>query len=303
MKASVIICTYSLERLQDTVEAIDSILAQTYPQLEVIVSVDHNEELLQVLKQKFPEGVSFAFNNTIRGLSETRNVGVKKATGEVIAFIDDDAVADRRWLETLVLNYTDSDVLSVGGKLVPLWEKNRPSWFPEELDWIVGCTYKGHPQEKREVRNLIGCNMSFRKEVFDHIGYFRPTIGRLGKIPLAGEETEYCIRLLAAFPQGKILFDPEAIVYHKVDKQRESLKYVLKRSYGEGVSKSIINKTADKGKILNTENTYLKHLLLKSIPQYLGKSFLLKNPAQNTLRALIISMAIIATGVGYLQQK
>jgi len=303
MKVSVIICTYSLERLNDTVDAVDSILKQTYTDLEVIISVDHNEKLLQVLKERFPEEVLFAFNNNVKGLSDTRNAGVKKATGDIIAFIDDDAKADKRWAEVLVSNYTDPDVLSVGGKLVPLWEKNRPSWFPEELDWVVGCTYKGHPQEKKEVRNLIGCNMSFRREVFARIGNFKPTIGRLGKIPLAGEEMEYCVRLQAMFTRGKVLFDPEAVVYHKVDKQRESLKYILKRSYGEGVSKSIINKSTDKVKILSTENTYLKHLFLKSIPWYLGKSVLLKSPAQNTSRALTISMAIIATGIGYLRQK
>ncbi len=303
MKVSVIICTYSMERLQDTIEAVNSILTQTYPNIETIISVDHNEELLAKLKELFPENVFFAFNNLVRGLSDNRNAGIKKATGDIIAFIDDDAIADKKWVEIMVSNYTNPDILAVGGKLVPLWEKDRPWWFPEELDWIVGCTYKGHPQNKTKVRNFIGCNMSFRREVFTRIGYFKQTIGRVGKVPLAGEEMEYCVRLLAAFHQGEILFDPEAIVYHKVDKQRESFKYILKRSYGEGVSKSIINKSTDKRKILSTENTYLKHLFLKSIPWYLGKSILLKNPAQNASRALTISMAIIATGLGYLRQR
>ena len=303
MKVSVIICTYSLERLKDTIEAVDSILQQTYPFLEIIVAVDHNEKLLQVLKQRFPKKVSFAFNNEVRGLSDTRNAGVLKATGDIIAFMDDDGIADRNWLNALVSNYESPDVIAVGGKLVPVWEKDRPWWFPEELDWIVGCTYKGHQQEKTEVRNLIGCNMSFRRVLFDRIGNFKPTIGRLGKVPLAGEEMEYCVRLQAAFPQGKIIFDPEAIVHHKVDKQRERFKYILKRSYGEGASKSIINKSIDKGKILSTENTYLKYLFLKSIPWYLGKSFLLKNPVQNISKALAISTAIMATGLGYLRQR
>ncbi|WP_338834793.1 hypothetical protein MHLNE_11030 [Moorella humiferrea] len=303
MKVSVIICTYSLERLKDTVEAVDSILNQTYTHREVIVSVDHNEELLQVLKQRFPEGVSFVLNSAVRGLSDTRNVGIEKATGDIIAFIDDDAVADKRWLEALVSNYADHDTVAVGGKLVPLWEKGRPWWFPEELDWIVGCTYKGHPQEKSEVRNLIGCNMSFRKEVFASVGYFKSNIGRLDKIPLGGEETEFCIRIRAFFPEKKILFDPEAIVYHKVEKYREKFSYILKRSYGGGVSIGLIRKMAEKGKVLSTENTYLKYLLLKSIPQYVGRSVLLKNPVENASRALAISLAIIATGLGYIRSR
>jgi glycosyltransferase involved in cell wall biosynthesis len=293
-----------MKRLQDTIDAIDSILKQTYSNIEIIVAVDHNKELMKILKQKFPEKVLFAFNSTARGLSETRNEGVRKSTGDIIAFIDDDAIADKRWIESLVSNYTDSNVLGVGGKLIPLWKKKRPIWFPEELDWIVGCTYKGHPEVKVEVRNVIGCNMSFRREVFSRIGYFNSKIGRLDNIPLTtGEDTEYCIRLRTTFPNGNILFDPYATAYHKVDEKRESIKYVLKRSYGEGITKSIINKSTDKGKILKTENTYLMHLLLKSIPQYIGKSFLLKNSSQNVSRALILSMAIIATGLGYLLPK
>jgi GT2 family glycosyltransferase len=292
-----------MERLQDTIAAVNSLLVQSYPNVEIIISVDHNEELFEVLKARFFQRVCLAFNNSVRGLSDTRNAGILKATGDIIAFMDDDGIADRNWLNALVLNYESPDVIAVGGKIVPVWEKDRPWWFPEELDWIVGCTYKGHPQKKTEVRNLIGCNMSFRREVFDRIGNFKPTIGRLGKVPLAGEEMEYCVRLQEMYPSRKLLFDPEAVVYHKVDKEREGLKYILKRSYGEGVSKSIINKSIDKRKALSTENIYLKYLFLKSIPWYLGKSFLLKNPVQNTSRALVISTAIMVTGLGYLRQK
>ena len=303
MKVSVIICTYSMERLQDTIDAINSILTQTYPHIETIISVDHNEELLAKLKELFPENVPFAFNNLVQGLSDTRNAGIKKATGDIIAFIDDDAIADKKWVEIMVSNYTNPDILAVGGKLVPLWEKDRPWWFPEELDWIVGCTYKGHPQEKRNVRNLIGCNMSFRREIFDKTGYFTNRLGRLGKNALGGEETELCLKIKAAMPKAKIIYEPQAVVYHKVPAFRGNFDYMLRRAYGEGLSKANIAKSLGKDDNLTTESGYLRFLLGKTFPGFIWNVLRLKNPAANCGRFVTVAGVTLATGLGYLRIK
>ena len=76
----------------------------------------------------------------------------------------------------------------------------RPDHLPPELDWIVGCTYQGQPTVRADVRNLWGCNMSVRREVFDQIGSFDEEIGRIGLIPLGREETELCIRIAQQLP-------------------------------------------------------------------------------------------------------
>ena len=303
MKASVIICTYSMERFEDTIEVVNSILQQTYSNYEIIVSVDHNKEVLVALKEKLPKSIIFAFNNGVRGLSDNRNAGMKKATGDIVLFIDDDAIADKLWLETIVSNYLDPEVVAVGGKLVPMWENNRPWWFAEELDWIVGCTYKGHPQDKREVRNLIGCNMSFRREVIESVGYFSTAVGRLNKVPLGCEETEYCVRVKQNYPNNKIVYEPRAIVYHKVAKQRERIKYVINRSYGEGISKKQVRKTFSKENVLASENNYLIFLLQQTLPKLFFNSIKFKKPVENTGKALVILGVIIATGIGYFKIK
>ncbi len=303
MKASVIICTYSMERFDDTIEAVNSIFQQTYSNFEIIISVDHNEEVLVALKEKLPKSIIFAFNEGVRGLSDNRNAGMKKATGDIVLFIDDDAIADKLWLETIVSNYLDPEVVAVGGKLVPVWENNRPWWFSEELDWIVGCTYRGHPQEKREVRNLIGCNMSFRREVIESVGYFSTAVGRLNKLPLGCEETEYCVRVKQIHPNNKIIYEPRAIVYHKVAKQREKIKYVINRSYGEGISKKQVHRSFSKENVLASENNYLIFLLQQTLPGLFFNSIKLKKPIENTGKALVILGVIIATGVGYLKIK
>ena len=78
--------------------------------------------------------------------------------------------------------------MSVGGFIQPSWQGNevRPSWFPEELDWVIGCSYKGAPEVRSLVRNAIGCNMSFRKTVFEKVGGFNTNLGRFGDVLLSG---------------------------------------------------------------------------------------------------------------------
>jgi cellulose synthase/poly-beta-1,6-N-acetylglucosamine synthase-like glycosyltransferase len=109
--------------------------------------------------------------------------------------MDEDATAAPDWLERLTHGYDSDEVLGVGGTIDPLWLTGRPAWFPAEFDWVVGCTYRGLPETANRVRNLIGCNMSFRREVFQQVGGFRSGIGRIGLRPVGCEETELCIRL------------------------------------------------------------------------------------------------------------
>jgi len=206
---------------------------------EVILILDPDDELVNFYKSRVPFGVKLIVSEK-PGLSYARNIGAENALGEIVAFIDDDAIADEKWLENMVSNYDDLNVLGVGGFVKPLWENKRPTWFPEELNWIVGCSYKGLPENKSLIRNPIGCNMSFRKKVFKKVGYFRTDIGRFGKKLTANEETAFSIRVLEKMPGSKIVYDPSAVVYHMVDNNRANLKYVLKRSFYEGVSKALI---------------------------------------------------------------
>src|SRR5581483_12443163 len=99
-----------------------------------------------------------------------RNTGVSVATGSVCAFLDDDAEAAPDWLAWLVKAYADKDVLGVGGAIEPAWQDRRPEWFPEEFDWVVGCSYRGMPVISADTRNLIGANMSFRRDVLVNVG-------------------------------------------------------------------------------------------------------------------------------------
>jgi glycosyltransferase involved in cell wall biosynthesis len=290
---SVILSTYTSKRLPDILRCVSSLEKQTFQPAEVILVLDPSDELVEFYRRRVPSFVKIVISKGF-GLSNARNTGVKNATGKIVAFIDDDAVADERWIENFAVNFENDRVMAVGGFISAEWASKRPIWFPEELDWIVGCSYKGLPTKKVEIRNPIGCNMSFKKTVFDQVGYFRTDIGRFGNMLLCNEETEFAIRALKTIPNLKIIYEPSAIVYHKVGKNRESLKYIWTRSFYEGISKAIISYKSGSTKILSTESSYLKLLLSDSIP--LRAKYIYKPKQFSELITLLLSLLGVSVG-------
>lgn len=312
MQTSVIICCYSFERLHDVYMAVESLLRQTVIPGEIIISVDNNRELYTELTRHYQEPsagdsakatgckIIVVVNEEAKGLSPTRNAGIVASTGDIVAFIDDDAVADTGCLHALIDPFSKNEsVIAVGGKAIPRWEDGKePLWFPAELNWVIGCTYDGMTVgADKSVRNVIGCNMAFRRAAFEKAGLFNLELGRVGKTKGLGEETELCQRIKVEFPGALILYNEAAIVYHLVPKWRLTLNYIWTRSYNEGYYKAKIKKSRAKDdNAETTESSYLAFLLLKAIPLKMKK---LGNI--NYLRqVMIIVYCIVATGFGYL---
>lgn len=293
-KISIIIATYSKERLGYLLECIQSLQKQSLKPTEIILVLDPNPDLVAFYKSKVPDDVTIVVSQR-RGLSHARNTGVKTAKGEFLVFIDDDAIADPNWLETLVQNYDNPTVVGVGGRIKPLWSVRSPRWFPEELNWVVGCSYKGLPEYKTTVRNPIGCNMSFRRTVFEKVGYFRTDIGRFGKHLLASEETDFSLRTLDHLSKSRIVYDPFAIVYHHVDKSRTNIKYLWRRSFYEGVSKALIRASHTSSSPLDVEDRYLKYLFKVAIPSRLKRIYKLEKLTQLT----VILFSLLAVFLGF----
>lgn len=301
MKASVIICAYTEKRWDDLVAAVQSIQAQSLPPSEIIVVIDHNRPLFAQACTHFPT-VLVVENQEQRGLSGARNTGVAQAQGDILAFMDEDALAEPDWLAQLVNCYRDPQVMGVGGAIVPLWQKERPAWFPAEFDWVVGCTYLGMPARVAPVRNLIGCNMSFRRQIFQTIGGFRSGIGRVGTVPVGCEETELCIRAQQRWPEQKILYEPQARVRHRVPAARANWRYFQARCYGEGQSKALISQWVGATAALSTERAYTLRTLPTGIGRGLADTLFGHRPA-GLARAGAIIAGFGITGMGYLTKR
>jgi GT2 family glycosyltransferase len=297
MSVAVIICAYTERRWHELLEAVASVQRQSAPADEIIVVIDHNPALLEQARTHLP-GVRVIENTLERGLSGARNSGIAVAEADIIAFMDEDAYAALDWLELLLAPYQDPDVIGCGGAIIPLWEGGRPGWFPDEYDWVVGCTYRGAYQGTSRVRNLIGCNMSFRRAAFAAAGTFTTALGRTAAYPISCEETEFCIRLSRRWPGGKLLYEPRAQVWHRVPAQRANWAYFRTRCFAEGLSKARMTQFVGADEGLASERTYV----LRTLPGGVGKglkSLLFAGDRDAGARACVMAMGLAITAAGY----
>ncbi len=303
MDISVVICVYTEERWEDILAAVSSVRAQSLPARETLLVVDHNPRLLARLSREFQgvdvgEEVRVLANAGPRGLSAGRNTGIAACRGEIVAFLDDDAVAERDWLRYLASGYEDPRVLAVGGRTEPIWGSGRrPAWFPEEFDWVVGCTYRGLPRGRVQVRNVLGGNASFRRSAFDIAGGFATGIGRDGdKRPLGCEETELCIRLANARPDAVLLIDDRAVIHHRVPVVRERLRYFRSRCYAEGLSKALVARSVGRGKGLESERRYTTRVLPAGVGRGVRDALLGRPGGAGRAGAIVTGVAAAAGG-------
>jgi glucosyl-dolichyl phosphate glucuronosyltransferase len=297
---SVVMCAYTEARWADMLVGIQSLKSQLIRPTEVILVIDHNPVLLERAQGHLRDGfVRVIENQRQRGLSGARNTGLEIARGDIIAFMDEDASAAPDWLAKLSAIYEDPAVMGVGGAIHPVWfEGFRPKWFPDEFDWVVGCTYRGMATAVSPVRNLIGCNMSFRRYVCELNGDFRDGIGRVGTLPMGCEETEYCIRAGQRWPDKILIFDPGARVFHKVPTSRTTWSYFCSRCYAEGVSKALIGQFVGTQDGLSSEKSYV----MKTLPQGMLRgvaSTIFKFDPSGLARAGAIIVGLGLTTIGY----
>jgi glycosyltransferase involved in cell wall biosynthesis len=293
---SVVICTHSEWRWEWLLDAIESVQKQHVAPRELVIVVDHNAALLTRVRAAI-SGVIAVENRQQPGLSGARNSGVAAASSEIVAFLDDDETADPDWLLWLCQGYSDRRVLGVGGAVLPQWAASRPSWFPSEFDWVVGCSYRGMPETVAPVRNLLGGNMSFRRTVFAQIGGFTLGLGRTASRPMGCEETEFCIRLLQRRPEAVLLYDDRPVVRARVPVSRTSWGYFSARCYAEGLSKACVTQRVGTADGLATERRYV----LRTLPMGVAEG--LRDAARRDSTGLsragaIVSGAMVTTG-GY----
>jgi glycosyltransferase involved in cell wall biosynthesis len=292
---SVVICAYTTKRWDQLQAAVESVAGQS---ADVVIVVDHDDDLLDMCVARWPNH-RVVPNQFAQGLSGARNTGVSHTTGEVIAFLDDDAIAEGGWLDVLTAGFAAPSVGGVGGHVKPAWAATPPSWLPPEFWWVVGCSYVGLPTEAREVRNPIGANMAFTRSVFERVGGFREEIGRVGTIPLGCEETELSIRARAA--GFSIWYVPTAIVHHSVPAERLTLRYFLRRCYAEGLSKALVSALAGRTAGLASERAYVTRTLPGAVRG--GLAQLLVGPARNDglRRAAAVIAGLLSASAGFVQ--
>jgi len=303
--ASVVICAYTTDRWPVLVESVASVRSQTRPPAEIVVVIDRNDELL-MLANAHLEGTEVVPNERQPGISGARNTGFDNTSGTVLAFLDDDAVAEPDWLEHLVSPYTDADVLGVGGRVLPDWRSGRPDWFPAEFNWVVGCSWTGLPDTLAEVRNPIGASLSVRREVYAAVGGFHHEMGHVAMpdgtlVTGTADETEFCIRASKLHPGGRWLYSPDAQVHHVVAQSRLSWRFFVGRCQMEGDAKALLTRIAGAERGLESERHYVRAVLPLAVLRELRAALTGDCTALRRAAAIVSGLAVTATA--YLRRR
>lgn len=298
MLVSVVVPTYSLERYDIFTECVESLLSQTYEPLEVVIVVDGNEELYEKVCEEFggQEGVLIRDNEKNLGVSVSRTLGAERASGEVVAFIDDDAVAESDWVEKLVETYESTDAVAVGGRVAPDWVHEKPSFFPEEFYWLVGCDERGFAEHMEEVRNTYGSNISYLRDVFLSVGGYDSNTGRKGDRHIQAHEAPVCLRIYQEYGKG-VIYNKEAVVHHRMFSYRGDAWWLVKRAFWQGYSKRIMNLLVPETQ--GNEREFLRRVYLRYVPERVSRAARDRSFAEvKQLVAIVVFTA--AVGLGYL---
>jgi glucosyl-dolichyl phosphate glucuronosyltransferase len=242
---SVVICTHN--RAGYLRKALEGLRGQSLSpcRFETIVidnaSTDPTAEVVRQSLDTGFENLRYVFEPTL-GLSVARNTGWRTALGEIVAFLDDDAIPSACWVERIGAAFKEVKPrpACVGGRIYPIWELPRPNWLPDELlgyltivDWFQAPTVLDVTKHF-----VAGANMAFLRSALHEIGGFDPQLGRVGDRLISGEEL-LAQRELAS--RGyTIYYDPSAAVGHHVVASRLKRSWFYERVFAEGVSEAVL---------------------------------------------------------------
>lgn len=252
--ASVVVSTH--ERPGPVGACIASILEADYPALEVLVvdNAPRTSATREMVGERFGDDprVRYLLEPT-PGASAGRNCGLRAATGEVVAFVDDDVVVDRLWLRSLVLGFQAAPgVACVTGMILPAELDTQPQVWIEEF----GGFDKGYEQKIFDLEEYAqpgplypysvgafgsGANAAFDPEVLRAIGGFDPALGPATPA-CGGEDIDAFLQVILG--GYRLVYEPRSLVRHRHRREYEDLRRAV-RGYGVGLAavltKALIN--------------------------------------------------------------
>jgi glucosyl-dolichyl phosphate glucuronosyltransferase len=244
---SVICCTYNRDRVFE--ETVRSFLECGTDGIEhELLLIDNNStdktrEIGEGFGARYP-GIRY-MNEPSQGHPLAKNRGIRESRGEIVAFVDDDVFFVSGWLKALASAFErHPEIACIGGKVVSYFEGERPPWLKDEMLWIYGVTRYGDLEKEIRFPDIpIGCNMAFRRSVFEKIGDFHMSLGRKPGILLSGDEDHFLLRAERA--GLKTLYAPDVQVSHRVPPARLTRDWVLSRFYWAGVSEIAMKQLGD----------------------------------------------------------
>ena len=243
IRVSAVVCT--LNRAAHLQKAIHSLVHQSLPKemYEIIIVDNGSTDGTKAVVEEFSQFDNLRYiHQPITGLSQARNSGWQNAQGEYIAYMDDDAIACTEWLDRIVAAFetVQPQPASVGGKVTPIWEVERPAWLPKQnedalalVDWGAKPIFS-----IEQPPHLVGCNVAYRRQILQECGGFSTSLGRKGTNLLSNDEN--IIRSYIRKHNLGIYYDPEICVQHCIPAERLIKRWFYRRAFWQGISKEIL---------------------------------------------------------------
>jgi glucosyl-dolichyl phosphate glucuronosyltransferase len=288
LDASVVICTCSrADQLTETLRSLAGMVAPATKWEVVVVdnnSTDHTRAVVADWSRRYPVPLRYLFEAR-QGKSIAVNAGIEASAADVVAFTDDDVRVPTDWLQQILdgLNRYRCDY--VGGRVIPLWERQPPSWFPSTngLLWgVVALLDYGPDPIDFGTRVPLGVNMAVRRTAFEQVGVFDTRIGRKAGTLLGQAEREWCLRARAAGFVGYYL--PDAVIQHLIPANRLTKRYFRRWFYWRGITRAMMY--AHNG--LNMEHPESSSLNYRDVPHLAGvPRYMFRSAARAAYRAAI----------------
>jgi glycosyltransferase involved in cell wall biosynthesis len=241
MTFSVILATRDREQL--LAQTLEALAAQQWPpdDFEILVadngSTDRTRAVVEAAARRGEAPAIRYLYVGEPGKSHAINQALAYASGELLAFTDDDVIPKPDWLERLSIAFGEIGVDFVAGRILPHWESEPPSWMSQALYGVLAIPDNGEVRQPIEAATgpriiPIGANMAVRAAITQRLGGLRVDLGKLAGTLRTGEDHEFCLRMLHGGCRG--IYDPTAVVHHRVGRERLKPAYFQKWLYQNG---------------------------------------------------------------------
>jgi len=231
---------------------------------ELIIVDNNSRDETRSVVDKYPNpNLRYVFEQR-QGLNIARNRGVAESKGDIVAFLDDDVIVDKKWLKNLKGCFEETKADAVGGRAYLIFEKEPPNWLgPEFRIFLSQVDFGDRRQFLSNGSGLWGLNLSFRRSAIEAAGGFDEKIDRCGSQMLSGGDT--CLLGKIIFFGKKIVYEPEAVVGHMISSKRLEWEYFVAHAIGIGQTQALCDTRCKKGyQIMRVGN---------ALKMYLGSTF------------------------------
>jgi glucosyl-dolichyl phosphate glucuronosyltransferase len=255
----VIVCSFN--RCNYLPKLLESLKTQTLSKerFEILIVDNNSTDDTMKIVNTFQDSIfnlKYIFESR-QGLSISRNRGMRETESPLVVYIDDDAYAEPEWLASFVESFEKDDrVVCVGGPVKLDWQGEKPDWIPEKYESLFTSVDYGSEERYLTAGNyLVGANMGFRKDWLKEQGGFPENLGRKGYCLISGEEA---LIYKKVFESGnKVLYHPDAKVWHRVTNERKTKRWFFRRLFWDGATQPILDSGVDQKKGIYLKGAYL----------------------------------------------